>query len=51
MTPEGQFEIVWTAVKPEAPVPYPASRTVEEWTAFLQALYTGWNQSWSAPQE
>ena len=47
--PDGQFEIVWTAAKPEPPIPYPASRTTEEWRAFLHDLYTGWGNQWAAP--
>lgn len=49
--PEGQFEIVWTAARPEAPVPFPRSRPKEQWQAFLNDLYTGWNGQWSAPVE
>ncbi len=47
----GQFEVVWNAVKPEAPQPYPPSRTAEQWKAFLNDLYTGWGNRWSAPVE
>ena len=47
----GQFEVVWTAAKPEPPSPYPSSRTAEEWRAFLHDLYTGWGNRWSAPNE
>ena len=46
---DGQFEIVWTAAKPEPPIPYPASRTTEEWRALLHDLYTGWGNHWAAP--
>ncbi len=49
--PNGQFEIVWTAIKPVAPVPYPPTRTTEEWKALLHDLFTGWNNEWSAPVE
>jgi len=45
----GQFEVVWTAVKPEAPQPFPPTRTVEQWHALLQELYDGWGQHWYAP--
>lgn len=47
--PNGQFEIVWTAAKPEPPMPYPPSRTAEAWRAFLHDLHSGWNNRWSAP--
>jgi urea transport system substrate-binding protein len=46
---DGQFEIVWTAANPEPPVPYPTSRTTEQWRALLHDLYAGWNNQWSAP--
>jgi urea transport system substrate-binding protein len=45
---DGQFEVVWTAAKPEAPIPYPPSRSTEEWRAFLHDLYSGWGDQWSA---
>jgi urea transport system substrate-binding protein len=45
---DGQFEVVWTAAKPEPPIPYPPSRTTEEWRAFLHDLYAGWGNQWSA---
>ena len=48
---DGQFEIVWTAAKPKKPIPYPASRTTEQWRAFLHDLYTEWGDQWSAPSE
>ena len=47
--PDGQFEIVWTAVKPQPPAPYPPSRTTAAWKALLHDLYTGWGNQWSAP--
>ena len=47
--PDGQFEIIWTAAKPEQPIPYPASRTTEQWRALLHDLYVGWGNRWSAP--
>jgi urea transport system substrate-binding protein len=49
--PSGQFEVVWTAAKPEPPIPYPPSRTAEQWRAFLHDLYLGWGNRWSAPIE
>ncbi|KAA5541565.1 transporter substrate-binding protein [Roseiconus nitratireducens] len=46
---DGQFEIVWTAATPQSPDPYPASRTTEQWRAFLHDLYASWGDHWSAP--
>lgn len=48
--PDGQFEVVWTASKPEQPIPYPSSRTAEQWRAYLHDLHAGWGNQWSAPQ-
>lgn len=49
--PDGQFEVIWTAAKPEPPMPYPPSRTAQQWRAFLHDLYLGWDKRWSAPIE
>jgi urea transport system substrate-binding protein len=46
---DGQFEIVWRSDKPVRPVPYPGSRTREEWQAFLDALYRRWDNNWANP--
>ncbi len=48
---DGQFDVVWTAAKPEPPMPYPPSRTAQQWRAFLHDLYLGWDNRWSAPTE
>ena len=48
---DGQFEVVWQAVRPEAPQPFPPSRSHEEWAAFLENLHTQWHGHWSAPIE
>ena len=47
--PGGQFEVVWEAVKPVAPVPFPPWRTPAEWEAFLHQMYVGWGNQWTAP--
>ncbi|MEO8496949.1 MAG: transporter substrate-binding protein, partial [Planctomycetota bacterium] len=44
-----QFRIVWSADEPIRPEPYPASRTAEDWKAFLHDLYTGWANQWTSP--
>jgi len=48
---DGQFDVVWTAARPEVPQPYPPSRTSEEWRALLHDLYLGWNNQWEAAPE
>ncbi|HEX2465593.1 MAG TPA: transporter substrate-binding protein [Thermoanaerobaculia bacterium] len=47
--PDGRFEVVWTAAAPEAPEPYPPSRTAADWKAFLHDLHRGWGGQWTAP--
>ncbi len=49
ITPSGQFEVVWSEVKPEAPLPFPRSRTRAQWEQFLADLYNGWGNRWTAP--
>jgi urea transport system substrate-binding protein len=46
---DGQFEIVWTSDKPVRPVPYPSSRTREEWDVFIDALFRRWDGNWANP--
>ena len=46
---DGQFDIVWSATEPVRPLPYPTSRSAQEWKAFLYDLNTGWGGRWSAP--
>jgi urea transport system substrate-binding protein len=47
--PDGRVDVVWTASAPEAPEPYPPSRTAADWKAFLHDLHRSWNGNWSAP--
>jgi urea transport system substrate-binding protein len=47
--PDGQFEIVWKSDKPVRPIPYPGSRTREEWETFLETLYRRWDGHWANP--
>jgi len=46
--PNGQFRIVSSAKKPVAPMPYPTTRTTQQWHEFLIDLYNGWGKRWSA---
>jgi urea transport system substrate-binding protein len=47
---DGTFKVIWSAPAPVRPQPYPDTRTVEEWRAFLRDLYTGWGDRWEAPR-
>ena len=45
---DGQFSIQWVDVKPVAPMPYPESRSREQWNTLLDTLYEEWNEQWAA---
>ena len=47
---DGQFKIVYSSEEPIHPIPYPKYKSEQEWHEFLDALYTGWGQSWSNPR-
>lgn len=42
----GQFEIVFSSEEPILPEPYPKYKSVEQWSEFLQTLYSGWGNKW-----
>jgi urea transport system substrate-binding protein len=46
---DGQVEILYSVTKPIRPVPFPFSRTRQEWEAFLDGLYTNWDRNWAPP--
>jgi hypothetical protein len=46
---DGQFDVIWTAAQPQRPVPYPKSRTTEEWKGLLHDFFSGWGDAWAAP--
>jgi urea transport system substrate-binding protein len=46
---DGQFEITWSSAKPIRPVPYPNSRSHEQWQAFVDRLFQSWGGRWSNP--
>lgn len=48
---DGQFNIVWESNVDMRPEPFPGSRSQDEWQAFLDDLYLGWNESWVNPGE
>jgi urea transport system substrate-binding protein len=49
ITPQGQFDIVWSSETPIRPEPFPATRTRVDWADFLAGLYHGWGNRWEAP--
>jgi len=46
---DAQFDIVWETDKPVRPVPFPQTRTREDWAAFLDGLQAGWGGQWANP--
>ncbi|MEM6299368.1 MAG: transporter substrate-binding protein, partial [Bacteroidota bacterium] len=44
---DGQVDIVWDSERPIKPIPYPTTRSKEEWDNFLQDMYEGWNGNWA----
>ena len=46
---DGQFDIIWNSKRPIQPVPYPTSRSEDEWNAFLNNLYKNWHGNWANP--
>ena len=47
---DGQFDVMWSSGQPIRPVPFPIYRNQTQWLQFLDGLYQGWGQHWSAPQ-
>lgn len=45
----GQFKIIWSNNIPIRPLPFPAYRSKSSWFNYLDSLYQGWGESWSAP--
>ena len=45
---DGQFDLVWKSDKPVRPIPYPSSRSHQQWESFLDALYREWG-GWANP--
>lgn len=46
---DGQFTIEWTSDTSIRPVPFPLSRSRENWDDLLISLYRKWGQSWANP--
>jgi urea transport system substrate-binding protein len=46
---KGTADIVWSALEPVRPVPFPASRSREQWQRYLADLHDAWGGQWSAP--
>lgn len=45
---DGQFEIVWSILKPIRPVVFVGTRSAEQWRELLASLKTRWKGQWSA---
>ena len=49
ITRDGRFEVVYSSEQPIKPVPYPASRSREQWDKFLDDLFRKWRGNWANP--
>jgi urea transport system substrate-binding protein len=48
---DGQFDVEWSAARPDPAIPFPASRSRQEWKEFLDEWYVRWGHHWGAPNE
>jgi urea transport system substrate-binding protein len=44
-----EFEVVWKSPTPMEALPFPKTRTRQQWETFLQDLYKKWGNNWEAP--
>jgi len=44
---DGQFDLVWQSEAIIHPVPYPPSRSHNQWHEFLQRHFRGWGERWN----
>jgi urea transport system substrate-binding protein len=49
ITSKGSAQIVWTSGDPVRPVPFPASRSREQWEGFVEDLRQRWGGQWASP--
>jgi urea transport system substrate-binding protein len=46
---DGQFDIVWSSRTAVRPVPFPITRSRDEWLEFVDGLRASWGGGWAAP--
>jgi urea transport system substrate-binding protein len=46
---DGQFDIVWTSDHPVRPLPFPDSKSKQQWAESLAVLYERWGERWANP--
>jgi urea transport system substrate-binding protein len=46
---DGQFDIVWTSDHPVRPLPFPDSKSRQQWAESLAVLYERWGERWANP--
>ena len=49
ITSKGTAQIVWNSGEPIRPVPFPASRSRQQWEDFLTDLRRRWGGQWASP--
>ena len=47
---DGQFEVVWSLTKPNAPITYIATRSMAQWQSLLNDLKSRWGGRWSVSE-
>lgn len=43
---DGEFHTLWRSPQPVEPMPYPSSRSIDEWDAWVHGLRKGWQNRW-----
>ncbi len=49
--PDGKVQVVWSAPRPVEAVPFPETRSREEWEKLLARLEREWGGKWERPQK
>src|SRR5262249_2009328 len=49
ITSKGTAQIVWPSVEPVRPVPFPTSRSRQQWESFVTDLRQRWGGQWASP--
>jgi urea transport system substrate-binding protein len=47
---DGHFDVVWSSGTAVRPVPFPLTRSRQDWEQFVSDLHTAWGRRWSNPR-
>jgi urea transport system substrate-binding protein len=50
ITEDGQFQVVYCSDAPIPPIPYPATRSKNDWDGFVNELHLRWGGQWTNPE-